>query len=200
MRRRLRPALDASAYQVVRDNRAWNDHILRTLCTAAAIAWLEPKTIVDPACGDGSIVLAAARLWPLDGVVLADISSPQIEDLRQRFPFPFIAKVTTHCEDANETLRQSASIALADVVVMTEILEHVEVPEALLQEARKAGRFLVASSPLNEFEATGNHEHVWGWDRDGYREMLESTGWVPIAYQELSFFPPFYTFQLWVCK
>ena len=192
MRRRLRPALDASAYQVVRSNRTWNDHIFRTYATGAAVAWLAPRTVCDPACGDASIVNAAHSLREIEKAYLSDISAPMIAALWGTETHGYEAALNVG--PALESMRE------ADVMILTEVLEHLEDPDELLREARKYAPALVASSPLNEFEAHGNHEHVWGWDRDGYREMLVAAGWDPIAYQELSFFPPFYTFQLWVCR
>ena len=185
-------------YQAVRDNHVWRDHELRLLTTAGAIAWLEPRSVADPACGDASIEIELLRLRNLDQLYLGDISAPQIEYNQRAAELNHGRTHVTHrvC-DAIDFLD---GLVFVDVVVLTEILEHVEDPESILRAARGKASHLVASSPLGEKPEHNNHEHVWSWDKDDYRAMLVSTGWRPIAYQELSFDPPFYTFQLWVCE
>jgi 2-polyprenyl-3-methyl-5-hydroxy-6-metoxy-1,4-benzoquinol methylase len=192
VRRRLRQEVSAD-YQVVRDNTLWPDHVLRSLLTAGAVAWLKPETVCDPACGDASIVTLANRIHPIRRAYLNDISVPQITALREA---NLGYKVTFSAGDAGVALRRMGP---ADVIVLTEILEHIEDPDQLLRMARIRGRFLVASSPLNE-QDNNNHEHIWGWDKAGYGDMLRAAGWEPIAYTEVFPRPFYYTFQLWVCQ
>ena len=75
-----------------------------------------------------------------------------------------------------------------------------QTPEDGLRAARAKATYLIASSPINETEGQGNHEHVWSFSVPSYRQLLEGAGWIPVAYQELRFYPPFYDFQLWVCR
>lgn len=195
MRTRLRRSITAD-YQVVRDNFTWTDHVLRLMVTAGAVAWLKPESVIDPACGDASIVEHAHRLSPILRAELNDLSVPQIALLWGK-EFGFKANLGNG--DAAAFLE---SVDSADVVVLTEILEHVEDPDRLVALARAQGKYLVASSPINEEQDVGNHEHVWAWDQLGYRQMLEAGGWKPRAYIEIAFptpgFP--YTYQLWVCE
>lgn len=197
MRVRLRQKVTA-AYDGVRDNFVWTDHVLRLLVTAGAVAWLKPGTICDPACGDASILVRAWQLWPFQRAFLGDLSKAQI-DLLARSPLPFPAEFYpgSHAQETLDNLEQPV-----DVVVLTEILEHVEDPDAVLRSAREAGKALVVSSPIDETFSVGNHEHLWAWDKAGYREMLEATGWSPVAYTEIGFpapgFP--YQYQIWTCR
>jgi 2-polyprenyl-3-methyl-5-hydroxy-6-metoxy-1,4-benzoquinol methylase len=190
LRTRIGNGFTEEQYQVVRDNFIWNDHILRTYCTAAAIAWLKPETVCDPACGDGSIVEAAHQLSWIETAYLSDISKPNIERVK------LLDVAGDLVADVGNALDMMVD---ADVIVLTEILEHVEDPDSLVREARVHGKYLVASSPLNE-TSSGNHEHIWGFSKQDYSDMLTGAGWTPIAYQELSPDPFYYTFQLWVCK
>lgn len=197
MRRRL-PGRGKVNYQAIRDNFVWPDHVLRLLVTAGAIAWLNPETVLDPACGDASIVKAAHKLSPIKKAFLGDISQPQIA---KHWGYDFGFEAALYPTEAMELLNDLA--IKVDVVVLTEILEHVEDPDAVVAAARAKGKYLVASSPINESESVGNHEHVWTWDEAGYREMLEAAGWKPKAYTEIAFpkgsgYP--YTYQLWVCE
>ena len=122
---------------------------------------------------------------------LGDISEPNTEHVSLMFKGVSEVRVRTgNCYD---------NVVVADVIVLTEILEHLEDPDRLLSLAREHGKYLVASSPIDEVYK-GNDEHVWGWTQQQYKEMLEGSGWTPIAYQELKFFPKAYDFQLWICK
>lgn len=194
MRWRLAPQLGPSAYQRVRDNSVWRDHEARALVTGAIAAWTKPETVLDPACGDASIVRALRGLHPLRSVHLSDISAPQMEELQQD-PWPEASYLT------GDALSIVNALDTFDLIILTEILEHLDDPESLLLAARRHASTLVASSPLGEHDFH-SHEHVWGWDREGYQEMLESTGWTPTSYMELDFTDPiyYYDFQVWVCR
>ncbi len=188
MRTRL-PGNPQHDYQVARDNNTWPDHVLRYLATAAAIAWLRPDSVCDPACGDGSVVSTLNMLMPVRAY-LSDISQPSIDALRESHSRSVV------CMDATERLVTLPETV--DVVILTEFLEHIEDPDAMLRVARSRANHLVASSPVSE--AGGNPEHLWSWDTDGYRTMLIATGWEPVSLQLVSFetFP--YTFQIWTAK
>ena len=188
---RLGDGLGVEDYQVVRSNWQWSDHILRTYATAGMLSWLMPETVCDPACGDGSVVIKANELREIGKAYLSDISAPSIALLKLQ-PLRFDSEISIG--PAMENLHD------VDAVVLTEILEHLEDPSELLGAVRRHSRFLVASSPLDERVIGGNPEHVWGWTKAEYREMLVFNGWMPIAYQELSVRPHAYTFQLWACQ
>jgi len=193
LRTRLASELTPYDYQVVRDNFVWPDHIARLLTTAGIVAWFGPGTVCDPACGDASILEAAYRLRPFVSAILGDISVPQIEALRPSFP----AKL--RFGTAIETLGDLPDKSV-DVVVLTEILEHVEDPETLLREARRVGGALVASSPIDEVPGTGNHEHVWSYSTGDYFDMLREAGWNPVISQMLELPGYVYRFQTWGCR
>lgn len=80
-------------------------------------------------------------------------------------------------------------VRLGNVVVMTEVLEHLADPHRVLRLLRDRGaNRLVCSSPHNEHP--GNHSdcHAWAWDLDGYRTLLESNGWDVVARRETGLF------------
>jgi hypothetical protein len=195
-RRRLRDPLAPADYQVVRDNFVWADHVLRLLATAGAVAWLAPETVMDPACGDASIVTHAYKLRPFRKAYLNDLSVPQVT-LFWGTDMGYRADLT-----AGEALDAIEAFPPVDAMVLTEILEHVEDPDELVAAARKKARHLVVSSPIDEQPGVNNHEHVWAWDVIDYRQMLEAAGWSPVALNVISFpssgYP--YTYQLWVCR
>lgn len=194
--KRLHKPLGPDGYQVVRSNDAWPDHVARYLTTGAMLSWLRPESVADPACGDGSIVKTANSIRKIEQLYLGDISSPQIVELQQDRSL-WSNRVEWFTGDAVAFLDK---IVHVDAIVLTEILEHLEDPAALVRAARAKATYLIASSPINETEGQGNHEHVWSFSVPSYRQLLEGAGWIPVAYQELRFYPPFYDFQLWVCR
>ena len=198
--RRLRDELRPDQYQVVRDNRTWVDHILRTYATAAMVAWFEPKSVADPACGDASIVRYADTIRQIDSIHLADISEPQMQNIKFGvWAMSRIPETRLYTGRWQETLSQMPHV---DLMVLTEILEHLEDPEELLRAAREKAHHVVVSSPIDESYPGGNHEHVWSFSRDSYKELLIRSKWTPYVYQELVFtderYP--YNFQVWGCN
>ena len=183
-------------YNIGRSNNDWPDHQLRALVTGAAIAWIKPKSVIDPACGDGTVVLAADLLSGIERVWLSDISGPNILDLVKRLDgrHPSWSISKTPLEQAMEIAGQF------DVIVLTEILEHLEDPDGLLRQAAKMARFLVASSPqMRDQQVDDNPEHLWMFDADGYRGLLGANRWQAIQHTELNF-PYQYDFQIWVAE
>jgi len=185
-------------YQIERSNDAWPDHRLRTLVTAAAIAWLQPRTILDPACGDGSIVYEASRLWTAEDLGLSDISQPNIDHLTTLGPPSPGQSMWAARLDVNKAIARTNPTW--DVIVLTEILEHLDDPDTTLALARKAGKRLVASSPeMRPGQVDPNPEHLWMFDRAGYQGMLVRAGWKAEQYTKLVF-PSLYDFGIWVCS
>ena len=196
MRSRLRERADECVdYQVARANDRWFEHKVRTLTTAGIIAWYHPDTLLDPACGDGSIIIAADRLSPIRSATLSDISVGSV-GLAQNAgdDHGWVIQI----EDAHDALAGSGRV---DVVVLTEFLEHVPDPEAYLRLARQVGTHLVASSPLIEPpRQDGNPEHLWAFDNESYLEMLADTGWSADICQNLMIHSGYYNFQVWGCS
>lgn len=183
-------------YQVRRSNDAWRDHQARTLVTASLVAWLKPTRAVDPACGDGSILMTADRLYPIQHAHFGDISEPNIAHLIG----------ATGYKGRGWSFRMADAIATvseappSDVIVLTEFLEHIEDPDRILSLAKSKARYLVASSPvMRDGQVDDNPEHLWMFDRAGYQGMLVKAGWNVQQYTWLAF-PTMYDFGIWVCS
>jgi len=193
----MRTRLDRSPvdYQVLRTNETWPEHTLRTFVTAGSITWLEPQSVIDPACGDGSLVRTAHSQRPIPYAVLSDLSRKNVQAMKPWLPDGW----GTDVDDALALLGSQINDSY-DVVVLTEVLEHLVDPDALLREARRIGKYLVVSSPeMRTDQIDSNPEHLWMFDENGYRIMLEGAGWEVGPKTKLSF-DSMYDFQIWVCK
>jgi len=195
VRQRTIGGSDSVDYQVARSNSAWTDHVARTNVTAGLIAWLKPHSVLDPACGDGSIVLAADRIYGIERISLSDISRPNIETLPIA---PGTEGVEVWCHSIETAIVASRTV---DVIVLTEILEHLPDPDSILVGAREKATWLVASSPeMRPGQMDTNAEHLWQFDGDGYVEMLQGAGWRPFHKTHMAFPDLVYDFQIWVCR
>jgi 2-polyprenyl-3-methyl-5-hydroxy-6-metoxy-1,4-benzoquinol methylase len=186
---------EAVDYQVLRSNDAWRDHQARTLVTAALIAWLKPQSVMDPACGDGSIVMTADRLHSIQFAHFGDISKPNIDHV-----------IETSGKGRGWSFRCCATddritdVSSVDVMVLTEILEHLDDPDHTLRLARGKARYLIASSPeMRPDQVDDNPEHLWMFDREGYGSMLIDADWRIQQYTHLGF-RTMYDFGIWVCS
>lgn len=69
-------------------------------------------------------------------------------------------------------------IRWADIVVISEVLEHLIDPHAMVRRIHdSAASFLVATSPYTETDESHYGFHTWAWDQAGYRSMIEGAGW-----------------------
>lgn len=86
------------------------------------------------------------------------------------------------------------NLPLADVVVLTEVLEHMADPHGFLAKlhARPEVRYVVASSPHNETPEKHEWNHAWAWDCRGYLAMFRSAGFKGVEYHEVDWS------QLWL--
>jgi len=179
---RLRPNPDpvelAELYRWPNNADRWREHKLRVDITVdlAASRWPEPLLVVDPAAGAGrtgrELVLAGGGT-----LVTGDLSTEADVDYPGRTADDLLG---WWADEADAGVRRRA-----DVIVLGEILEHVEDPAQLLRYAAAAGTGLVLSTPLEE-EPGVNVEHVWRWDRPGIEHLLAEAGWRPLDYVELA--------------
>lgn len=185
MRTQLRPFYTSEeltrVYAGVYDHTRWPDHIMRVRYTIHLANWLahhlDVKSVTDLSCGDGAIV---------KGISVPGINKT-FGDFVAHNGYQYSGPI-------ENSIKQ---IELTDLFVLSETIEHVEDPDALLYDIRQKSRSLLLTTPIGESD-DGNPEHYWGWDQDDMHEMLCAAGWRSIV--KTSFDPGYgYIFQMWGC-
>lgn len=147
----------------------------------AARPYVEAPTMAvsDLGCGDGGLL----SLIQNDGDILA-----WGHDFQPSNQEGWIARgVTASALDVFG--EDQAAVELGDVVVMTEVLEHLADPHGVLRWVREKGvSAIVCSSPWTESHSSHCAEHAWAWDMDGYRKMIEEAGWTVARHEQEGMF------------
>jgi 2-polyprenyl-3-methyl-5-hydroxy-6-metoxy-1,4-benzoquinol methylase len=74
-------------------------------------------------------------------------------------------------------------IVWGDIVVCTETLEHLVDPHGFVRTASENARVIIASSPDGETEENHYEFHLWGFDKAGYRELIEQGGFEVVRHE-----------------
>jgi hypothetical protein len=120
-------------------------------------------TVVDVGAGDGgllSLLPDTVTAWGYD------LQSSNVEHAAQRGVNVALADVL------------SDPIVWAELVVATEMLEHLIDPHGFLRHvaSQRDVEWLVCSSPVDETDVSHYGYHTWAWDMPGYRELVRQAG------------------------
>ena len=133
-----------------------------------AVAELGFASVTDLGCGDGSLLTLLADLpCPAWGY---DLGKANIAQARHAGLDVRAANILTDALEYGELL------------VATEVIEHLADPEAFLTAL--PGAALIVSSPSAETRAWHYVHHAWAWDLAGYRDLLTRSGWSVQAHLE----------------
>lgn len=72
-------------------------------------------------------------------------------------------------------------IKWGELTVITECLEHLPDPHAMVRKIGEHSKFIVASSPAYETSESHDECHAWAWDPAGYRALIEQGGFKVMA-------------------
>ena len=120
------------------------------------------RSITDLGCGDGSFLRrvhgrANVKAWGFD----AGRANVQIAQ--------------EHGVNVKRANILEAGLNLGEVVVLTEVLEHLVDPHGLLRSL--GGKWLIVTSPSGETDQWHYEHHAWAWDTHGFQSMIADAGW-----------------------
>jgi SAM-dependent methyltransferase len=135
--------------------------------------------VVEIGCGDGSLLLELAAVWPSARFDGFELSPPAIEIARGR-GIPRVGRL-----EAYDGTRLPAADDAYELAVLSHVLEHVPDPAPLLAEAARVARHVLVEVPLEanrsaarpakraEAERIG---HLHAFDRAAVRELVAGAG------------------------
>jgi len=107
----------------------------------------QPGRVVDLGCGDGSLLASFEKQgWKSYGV---DLSESGIAAARRKFP-----GIEFHCKGFDDALVRELGAAQFDLVISTEVVEHLYAPRELPRIAfqlLKPGGLMVVSTPYHGY-------------------------------------------------
>jgi 2-polyprenyl-3-methyl-5-hydroxy-6-metoxy-1,4-benzoquinol methylase len=143
-------------------------------------------TLSDLGCGDGGLLQLAHRtIAARDSLDV--VFSAWGYDFQPSNQAGWIERgVTAWAADVFGADRDR--VALGDISVTTEVLEHVADPHRAVRWIGEHSRYLVASSPWNETPESHDECHAWAWDQDGYRALVEQGGFTVLRHETVGQF------------
>lgn len=131
-----------------------------------AAAGIDGKvTASDLGCGDGGLLsLLMSESTKVDDCWGYDFCSANADGWAER-------GVKATFLDVFNTER--SQVALGDITIMTEVLEHIADPHGVLRWVGLHSSYIVVSSPAIENDVFHDPCHAWAWDPEGYRDLVE---------------------------
>lgn len=135
---------------------------------------LGARSVSDLGCGDGGLLsLLDTEAWGYD------FAPANVAGWAER-------GVTAELVDVFNGERDN--VRLGDVAVVTEVLEHLTDPHEAVRWIATGSRWIVASSPWDEWPGHSDECHAWAFDRDGYRQLVEQGGYRVLQHTDSSRF------------
>lgn len=176
----------------------WPDHVERVAASVEMISRYAGRitTAADLSCGDAAIlcqVPGIREMWlgDMNGTPRSD---PAGADTGAAVYLVPPGPLPDSLADLPEPV---------DLFVLSETLEHIDDPDALLRDLASCATYLFLSTPLEESANSGNAEHYWSWGQADIHDMLLSAGWSPLEFRSLTprstvHMDDAYTYQLWM--
>lgn len=143
------------------------NHAMRIFVACAYIQYAQKfygvNTLMDLGAGDGGL-LATIKHLPITAFGY-DLAPKNVEAAKARGVTVMFRDFVSDIDD----------LPMVDLIVMTEILEHLQDPYGILKKLPSDR--IVASSPHWETENAHYPFHLWVWDVQGFEEMFDKCGW-----------------------
>jgi Methyltransferase domain len=148
----------------------------------AAFAGPAEVTVSDLGCGDGGL-LSLVQDHPLIGRAVGyDWAPANAAAWPERGVTGYRMDVLSPAARRYPAFNDPHPLA-ADIVVMTEVLEHLADPHGTLRWATGRYRWLVCSSPRLESDRDHDASHAWAWDPAGYAALVDGAGWAVVRHE-----------------
>lgn len=136
--------------------------------------------VIDLGCGDGGLLSLISRL-PFTKTYGYDFQPSNKQGWNERNVNAILADFVGDFDTI---------IPTADVYVMTEVLEHLTDPHAMVRNIRARGDRvqLVASSPWTEHAGSHDECHAWAWDEEGYKQLMWQAGFKVVRHETTGMF------------
>lgn len=160
--------------------------ILRILTEAS------PRSIVDLGCGDGTLLAEIRSSLPQTILAGIDLSAPQIEENRKRFP-----EIEWYA--GNVERDDFATPHRFDAITTSELIEHLGDPAAFLRALHRIAApraLLVLSTQSGRIGETERHVgHIRHFSKEEMSRLLNECGWNPVRVWNAGF--PFQDLSKW---
>lgn len=149
-------------------------HRPRLVLAASMIGsvWQDGFTLSDMGAGDGGLLQLVERI-PTDDKWGYDLQPSNIAGAVERGVNVMLGDVL------------SGDVEWGDVVVVTEMLEHLVDPHGFVASIPDDVSFVVASSPVNETDRNHYEFHLWAWDAWGYAALFTDAGWTVVDHRSV---------------
>lgn len=156
----------------------------------------EAESAVDLGCGNGQLLREVARYYPRLRLAGVDLSTRQIEENRAAWP-----SVDWLAADLQADVSRLPA-ARFDIVIATEVIEHLDEPGKLLESARRlvteGGRFILSTQSGRVGETERRVGHLRHFSATELTRLLESHGWRAERVWNEGF--PFHDLSKWVAN
>lgn len=139
--------------------------------------------VVDLGCGDGGLLAQLTRI-PNVRAFGYDFQPSNPEGWLERGVLLDAMKM--------DFVKYWDEVKRADLYIMTEVLEHLANPHAMLSNIRSRNARLIASSPWTEHAESHDECHAWAWDNEGYENMITNAGFVIVRTENVGMFQVVY--------
>lgn len=147
-------------------------HRGRLHMTAQLVREANPVSVVDLGAGDGGLLslIPDVPAWGYD------LCPANLDGAKARGVDVRLGDVV------------AGDIEWAELAVATEMLEHLVDPHGFVRRIAEHSHWIVASSPWVETDVDHYEFHVWAWDTNGYRALIEQAGFEVVAHKQDQFF------------